>query len=261
MLRLNNGETRQCANTSRVSIEQSSLGNIDMNSVQNNELTFHKTNFSYMEMGGQIWLTASEICNALEYADDKSILRIYSRHADEFTDKMTGVVKLTTPRGMQEQRVFSLRGAHLIAMFSRTPVAKKFRCWVLNILDLEVDRSPIVKQFADEDLNVSLQWWYEHNLPLRVGNLPKPKRLWQTPSFNLTPDMMYGNDAESPTLYLVSMLEGMGFDLSGPRCEVAVMRKMLGKMYPEIKEIDAIRRGSVGRNVRVIGGKGEYLSS
>lgn len=34
-------------------------------------------------------------------------------------------------------RIFSLRGAHLIAMFSRTPVAKEFRKWVLDILDKE----------------------------------------------------------------------------------------------------------------------------
>lgn len=115
-----------------------SLGINDMNSVQNNELTFHNTTFSHMEMSGQVWLTAIEIGRALGYADEKAVQRIYSRHADEFTDKMTGVVKVTTPRGMQESRVFSLRGAHLIAMFSRTPIAKEFRRWVLDILDREV---------------------------------------------------------------------------------------------------------------------------
>lgn len=35
-------------------------------------------------------------------------------------------------------RIFSLRGCHLIAMFARTPVAKEFRKWVLDILDREV---------------------------------------------------------------------------------------------------------------------------
>ncbi|MBJ8938576.1 hypothetical protein I5424_04025 [Citrobacter koseri] len=128
-----------------------------MNIVQNNELTFHNTNFAYMEMAGQIWLTASEVSQALEYADDKSVQRIYTRHADEFTEKMTGVVKLTTPRGMQESRVFSLRGAHLIAMFARTPKAKEFRRWVLDILDREVQHSPIAKQFTDQEL-CDLAW-------------------------------------------------------------------------------------------------------
>ncbi|GHK74011.1 hypothetical protein ECZU12_54220 [Escherichia coli] len=62
------------------------------------------------------------------------------------------MVKVTTPRGMQESRVFSLRGAHLIAMFARTPVAKEFRRWVLDILDREVQQSPITKQFTDNEL-------------------------------------------------------------------------------------------------------------
>lgn len=31
--------------------------------------------------------------------------------------------------------IFSLRGCHLVAMFARTPVAKAFRRWVLDVLD------------------------------------------------------------------------------------------------------------------------------
>ncbi|MCP5901732.1 BRO family protein [Klebsiella pneumoniae] len=138
---------------------KSRKGNIDMNIVQNKELSFHNTNFAYMEMGGQVWLTAAEVGQALEYADDKAVQRIFSRHADEFTAQMTGVVKLTTPSGKQESRVFSLRGAHLVAMFARTPKAKEFRRWVLDILDREVAHSPIAKQFSDEELcSLSYLW-------------------------------------------------------------------------------------------------------
>ncbi|MHB7213748.1 P22AR C-terminal domain-containing protein [Klebsiella pneumoniae] len=131
-----------------------------MNIVQNKELSFHNTNFAYMEMGGQVWLTAAEVGQALEYADDKAVQRIYSRHADEFTAQMTGVVKLTTPSGKQESRVFSLRGAHLVAMFARTPKAKEFRRWVLDILDREVVHSPIAKQFTDDEL-CRLAWMWD----------------------------------------------------------------------------------------------------
>ncbi|HDC4442423.1 TPA: P22AR C-terminal domain-containing protein [Enterobacter ludwigii] len=145
-------ETRQCANTNRASVPTNHRRNDDMNNIQNNELTFHNTNFSYMEMAGQVWLTASEIGQALEYADDKAVQRIYSRHSDEFTEKMTGVVKLTTPSGTQDSRVFSLRGTHLIAMFARTPKAKEFRRWVLDVLDREVAQSPVAKQFTDDEL-------------------------------------------------------------------------------------------------------------
>ena len=152
-----NSEAQKCANTLGLLSNKSSEGNIDMNSVQNKELSFHNTNFAYMEMGGQVWLTATEVGQALEYADDKAVQRIYSRHADEFTAQMTGVVKLTTPRGIQESRVFSLRGAHLVAMFARTPKAKEFRRWVLDILDREMAHSPIAKQFTDDELS-SLAW-------------------------------------------------------------------------------------------------------
>ncbi|MDP0922206.1 P22AR C-terminal domain-containing protein [Klebsiella pneumoniae] len=154
-----NSEAQKCANTLGLLSNKSREGNIDMNSVQNKELTFHNTSFAYMEMGGQVWLTAAEVGQALEYADDKAVQRIYSRHADEFTAQMTGVVKLTTPSGRQESRVFSLRGAHLVAMFARTPKAKEFRRWVLDLLDREVAHSPIAKQFSDEELcSLSYLW-------------------------------------------------------------------------------------------------------
>jgi prophage antirepressor-like protein len=152
-----NSEAQKCANTLGLLSNNSSEGNIDMNSVQNKELTFHNTSFAYMEIAGQIWLTAAEVGEALGYSDDKAIHRLYRKHTDEFTNKMTGVVKVTTPGGMQDVRVFSLRGAHLIGMFSRTPTAKKFRRWVLNILDREVQHSPIAKQFTDQEL-CDLAW-------------------------------------------------------------------------------------------------------
>jgi prophage antirepressor-like protein len=101
-------------------------------------LSFHTTAFNVVDHHGQRCLRASEIGLALGYADDKAVQRIYTRHSDEFTGAMTGVVKLTTPSGKQDARVFSLRGAHLLAMFARTPTAKEFRRWVLDILDREV---------------------------------------------------------------------------------------------------------------------------
>ncbi|MNQ82204.1 hypothetical protein D3C85_972510 [compost metagenome] len=49
---------------------------------------------------------------------------------------MTETVKLTVSGNLQKEvRIFSLRGAHLLAMFARTEVAKEFRRWVLDVLD------------------------------------------------------------------------------------------------------------------------------
>ncbi|OAT58457.1 BRO-N domain-containing protein [Obesumbacterium proteus] len=145
-----NSETPQCANTNGVSNVSNHCEKTDMNSIQNKELTFHNTNFSYMEMAGQIWLTAAEVGEALGYSDDKAIHRLYRKHADEFTVNMTGVVKVTTPGGVQDSRVFSLRGAHLMGMFSRTTVAKEFRRWVLDILDREVEQGNVNPAFDFE---------------------------------------------------------------------------------------------------------------
>ena len=138
MLRLENGETPQCSNTNGASIVNPTCGRINMNIVAKSDLNFHGIQLQPVANLDGVWLTASQIGLALEYADDKAVQRIYARHAEEFTEQMTGVVKVTTPYGEQMTRAFSLRGAHLIAMFARTPVAKQFRRWVLDILDREV---------------------------------------------------------------------------------------------------------------------------
>uniref|UniRef100_UPI0005867F4E BRO-N domain-containing protein n=1 Tax=Candidatus Regiella insecticola TaxID=138073 RepID=UPI0005867F4E len=102
------------------------------------QLTFRTHQFDLITRDNNVWFTCAQLTEALEYADDKAVQRIYSRHADEFTLSMTAVVKLTTPSGDQSCRVFSLRGAHLIAMLARTLIAKEFRKWLLDIMDKEV---------------------------------------------------------------------------------------------------------------------------
>lgn len=138
-----NSEAQQCANTNRASMSETICKETNMNIVAKSDLNFQGIHLQPVENIDGTWLTASQIGYALQYADDKAVQRIYSRHVDEFTVQMTGVVKVTTPSGMQEARVFSLRGAHLIAMFARTPVAKEFRRWVLDILDREVEATSV----------------------------------------------------------------------------------------------------------------------
>lgn len=126
-------------------------------------LSFHAISFNAVDQHGQIWLRASEIGAALGYADDKAVQRIYARHSDEFTAAMTRVVKLTTVTGDKETRIFSLRGAHLIAMFARTEVAKEFRRWVLDVLDAEVAsrkvpaRAPAARLSHEQALEITVR--------------------------------------------------------------------------------------------------------
>lgn len=109
-------------------------------------LSFHSTTFGIVDHQGQPWLKANEIAQALGYADESAINRIYARRSDEFTEKMTLTVNLTVKgfgngNSEKEVRIFSLRGAHLLAMFARTAVAKEFRAWVLDLLDQQTDKN------------------------------------------------------------------------------------------------------------------------
>lgn len=113
------------------------------------QLAFHNTKFNIVTHNNQIWLSSKELAQALEYASAKSVTDIYNKNLDEFTDGMSLVVESTTNGVNASQRrlkvrIFSLRGAHLIAMFARTPVAKEFRRWVLDVLDREVD-APVIQ--------------------------------------------------------------------------------------------------------------------
>lgn len=116
------------------------------------QLSFQETQFNVVSHNNQIWLTAVEIAKALRYKSDDSVTKIYNRNHEEFSTGMSETVNLTVSGNLTKAvRVFSLRGAHLIAMFARTPVAKEFRRWVLDVLDREVGSpaitpvKPIVK--------------------------------------------------------------------------------------------------------------------
>ncbi len=98
-------------------------------------LAFRDTRFDVIDRNGQHWLRLPQIGVALGYATPHKVQKVYDRHADEFTDGMTALLDLPTAGGIQQTRIFSLRGAHLLGMFARTPVAAEFRKWVLDILD------------------------------------------------------------------------------------------------------------------------------
>ncbi|MFW9304020.1 BRO family protein [Glaesserella parasuis] len=105
-------------------------------------LTFKTTTLSVINQNNHTFLTSNDLGTALEYANPlQAINKLYNSNADEFTAEMTALIELQTAGGKQQVRVFSLRGAHLIAMFARTKVAKDFRKWVLDILDREISEN------------------------------------------------------------------------------------------------------------------------
>ena len=113
------------------------------------KLIFGDTELRVIDHGGQPCLTLSEVAIALygkggDQSDApfdsavRQVQKLYTRHSEEFTKTMTGMVKMQTRGGEQEVRVFSLRGAHLLGMFARTERAKQFRRAVLDVLDAQV---------------------------------------------------------------------------------------------------------------------------
>ncbi|MFT4243540.1 MAG: BRO family protein [Acidovorax sp.] len=102
-------------------------------------LVFDDTVFTVVDRDGQPWLRAPEIATALGYAREDAVSGIYRRNADEFSAEMSQTVNLTVSQNggqlQRETRIFSLRGAYLLGMFASTPPAKRFRRWVLDVLE------------------------------------------------------------------------------------------------------------------------------
>ncbi|MGR9993594.1 BRO-N domain-containing protein [Escherichia coli] len=148
--------------------------------VAKSDLNFHGKALVPVSNITGTWLTSSDLAKALEYSNSRAVTMIYNKYADEFSTGMTQVLEVSTSGNYRKKvRVFSLRGAHLIAMFARTDVAKEFRRWVLDILDRELQHSPIAKQFSDEEL-IGLcyqQLWMENSQKLCKELYPAMKQL------------------------------------------------------------------------------------
>lgn len=99
-------------------------------------LTFQQTTFDVVDIHNVPWLRGYQIGSALGFSQpDAAIAKLFARNADEFTDEMTQVLDLPTAGGVQQVRVFSPRGCYLLGMLARTPIAKAFRQWVLDVLE------------------------------------------------------------------------------------------------------------------------------
>lgn len=103
------------------------------------KLTFQDTELSIIDRDGVPWLTGPDIARALGYSDASKISKLFNRYKDEFTDGMALKTKLGLRGQIQPAavRVFSPRGAQLIAMLAKTDRAKAFRRWVLDVLEAQ----------------------------------------------------------------------------------------------------------------------------
>lgn len=139
-------------------------------------LCFNDFTFSPVTRDNQPWFKSSEIARALGYAREDTLSRLYDRNADEFTENMTQVVEnLDTVNLTVRVRIFSLRGCHLLAMFARTPVAKAFRRWVLDVIEQYGDRVPVAHPVTLNDAPISPEQRAELKLIVdsKAGMVPK----------------------------------------------------------------------------------------
>ena len=101
-------------------------------------LTFNDVTLSPVTYQNRLWIRSSELACALGYKRPDQIAKIYRVNADEFSSEMTQVIEITDNADSAfpvKARIFTLRGCHLVAMFARTPIAKAFRRWVLDVLE------------------------------------------------------------------------------------------------------------------------------
>lgn len=134
-------------------------------------LTFNGITLSPIPHQNSPWIRSVELARALGYSSEKSVSNIYNRNQDEFSNDMSVVINLSTTDTPAPSRIFSLRGCHLVAMFARTPVAKAFRRWVLDVLDkLDAEQHAALSSPAADDFTGTVS-------PLSKRTDPERKQL------------------------------------------------------------------------------------
>lgn len=100
----------------------------------NNIIVFNNQNLEFVTINEQPYVRGLQIEAALELKR-KSVQQIFRRHKKEFSREMQLTIELPTNQGRQLCSVFSLRGAALIAMLSKSDKAAAFRRDVLDVLE------------------------------------------------------------------------------------------------------------------------------
>ena len=101
-----------------------------------NLIKFQNNELEVIDINGTPYLRGNQIGSALNLSfPQKAVQKIYRKHRKEFTDDMMLSVEVMTSGGKQLTNVFSVRGAMLIAMLSKSDKAAAFRRDVLDVLE------------------------------------------------------------------------------------------------------------------------------
>lgn len=101
-----------------------------------NIIKFQNQNIEIITVNGESYLNGNQIGSCLELAfPAKAVSKIYRKHKKEFAPEMSIAAEMPTATGNKLTRLYSLRGAALIAMYAQTPVAAQFRAFILDVLE------------------------------------------------------------------------------------------------------------------------------
>lgn len=153
-------------------------------------LTFNDVTLTPITHQNSLWIRAAELARALGYCDESKVSRLYRRNAGEFTQDMTQLIEISAEaqNGLLGSagrcRIFSLRGCHLLAMFARTPVAKAFRRWVLDVLEKyaaeQQSSRPLAEDMVlppvDAPISPSDQSILQSVVKAKIASLPEEQR-------------------------------------------------------------------------------------
>ena len=133
---------------------------------------FNKSNIEIFNYNGQQYIAGADIERALGYKSQGKVSKIYNKYKDEFDSDMSISLKPKSDLRKNNNlkytiRYYNRRGAYLIAMLSKTKIAKDFRKWVLDILENSQKPSiPIQQQktVMPADKNPKSVLWEELNI-------------------------------------------------------------------------------------------------
>ncbi len=94
----------------------------------------------------EMFMTTEQLTNCLGYADRKSVSKIVERNKYLKNEEFSAVVKMSTPSGEQDVRVFTEDGIYEVTMLAKTEKAKEFRAFIRKLLkSLRKGEAKIIK--------------------------------------------------------------------------------------------------------------------
>ena len=107
----------------------------------------------YKNEADDLVMTADQLGSALGYSNPReSINKLVSRNKYLRSADFSAEVKMTSPGGRQETRIFNEDGIYEVTMLSKTSKAREFRAWVRKILkSLRKGEYILVKPQSEQD--------------------------------------------------------------------------------------------------------------